>query len=47
MFYPGMFRDGHSGNNIGTSLGFNSVILAVFIDYSVSERITDLGFHFV
>ena len=35
MFYPGMFKVGHSGNNIGTSLDFNSVVLAVFIAYSV------------
>ena len=46
MFYPGMFRDGRSGNNIGTSLDFNSVVLAVFIDYSVTQRITDSGFRF-
>ena len=39
MFYPGMFRFGQCGNNIGTSLDFNSVVFAVFINYSVPREL--------
>ena len=43
-FYQGLFQDGRSSCNVGNSLTDGTIILALFIDFTVAPRLTHCGF---
>ena len=43
-YYPGLFLPGRSGNNLGDALYADSLILAMFVDFSIQPRVDKLGF---
>ena len=43
-FYHGLFQDGRSGYNVGNSLTVDTIILALFIDFTIAPRLTHCGF---
>ena len=43
-YVPGVLVPGYSGNNLGDSLTLESVLLALFIDFSVQPRVDNCGF---
>ena len=44
QYYPGLIVQGHSGSTLGSSLTSDTMLLAMFIDFSVQPRHGNLGF---
>ena len=43
-YIPGLLVSGRSGSNLGDSLNSDSMLLALFIDFSVPPRVGNYGF---
>ena len=43
-FYAGLFVPGTSGKDFGETMNADSIVLALFVDFSVQPRVTDFGF---
>ena len=43
-YFLGLLVPGYSGNNLGDSLNQDSVLLALFVDFSVQTRVDNYGF---
>ena len=43
-FYPQLFHDGCSGNNIGSAMNTETLIIALFIDFTRPRRKFNAGF---